>query len=220
LRNPAPPDLETDFALSSLPPYIRDSATVYLLDPEKGFYVARQGKNGFICFVLRTYWELGEFRQDIASAISYDAEGAKTMFPVYEDAEAMRASGKFTAAQVRDTISARFAGGYYKAPARPGISYMLAPVMRGYVGQGSDRHVATFIMPHYMLYAPYITAADIGGNSPSGGPVVLGGGPHSLIIIPAGAMEKAQMSAENAPLLKRLIAYRAYFEPGPDGTHH
>jgi len=64
-----PPDLETDFALSSLPTYIRDSATVYLLDPEKGFYVARQGTNGFICFVLRTYWELAEFRQDLASAI-------------------------------------------------------------------------------------------------------------------------------------------------------
>ena len=30
-----PAALETDFALSCLPPYIRPGATVYLLDPEK-----------------------------------------------------------------------------------------------------------------------------------------------------------------------------------------
>ena len=207
-----PADLETDFALSSLPPYIRGGATVYLLDPDKGFYVARQGTNGFICFVLRTYWELAEFRQDLASAISYDAEGAKTIFPVYADVEAMRASGKFTAAQIKDTISARFAQGYYKAPARAGLSYMLAPVMMSYVGhQGSDGHVQAFILPHYMFYAPYVSTEDIGGNSPSGGPTILGDGkgPHGYIMVPVGAMEKAQMSEENAPLLKRLIAYKA-----------
>ncbi len=31
-----PAHLETDFALSSLPPRLRDGATVYLLDPNKG----------------------------------------------------------------------------------------------------------------------------------------------------------------------------------------
>jgi hypothetical protein len=87
-----PPDLETKFALSSLPSHVRDNATVYLLDPEKGFYIARQGSNGYSCFVLRTDWQLGEFPQDFAAAISYDAEGTKAIFPVYADVEAMRAS--------------------------------------------------------------------------------------------------------------------------------
>ncbi len=217
-----PAELETDFALSSLPPYVRNGATVYLLDPEKGYFVARQGKNGFICFLLRTDWESGEFRPDFASSISYDAEGAKTIFPVYEDVEAMRASGKFTAPQLKDTISARFARGFYKAPARPGISYMLAPIMRAYVGEGSSRHLETFSMPHYMFYAPYITEADIGGNSTSGGPMILGDGkdPHGYIIVPAGVMEKAKMMTENAALLKRLIAYRSYFDPGPGEMQH
>jgi hypothetical protein len=213
-----PADLETDFALSSLPPNIRTDATVYLIDPEKGYYVARQGKNGFICFLVRTQWERPEYRQDLASAVSYDAEGAKSVFPVYFDTEAMRDSGKFTAAQVKDTIAARFASGYYKAPAKPGLSYMLAPVMRTY---DDDGKVKTFSMPHYMFYAPYITEADIGGNSTSGGPMVLGGsGPHSLIILPAGKMEKAKMNEENAPLLKRLIAYRSFFDPGQGEMHH
>jgi hypothetical protein len=212
-----PADLETDFALSSLPPYVRNDATVYLLDVEKGYYVARQGKNDFICFVLRTQWETGEFRQDLASAISYDAEGAKTIFPVYKDVAVMRASGKFTATEIKDTIATRFATGFYVAPRRPGLSYMLAPVMRSDVGDNTTRRVATFSLPHYMFYAPYITEANIGGNSPAGGPMILGDGkgPHGYIMVPAGKMEAAEMMKENAPLLKRLIAYKSYFDPGP-----
>jgi hypothetical protein len=46
-----PAALETDFALSALPTQLRDGATVYLLDPAKGYYMARKGSNGFICFV-------------------------------------------------------------------------------------------------------------------------------------------------------------------------
>src|SRR5215467_8408585 len=45
-----PAELETDFALSSLPPQLRGAATVYLLDPEKGYVVSKQGTNGFVCF--------------------------------------------------------------------------------------------------------------------------------------------------------------------------
>jgi hypothetical protein len=134
----------------------------------------------------------------------------------------MRASGKFTGAQVKDSISARFARGYYKAPGRPGISYMLAPIMRAYIGEENHKHIETFIMPHYMFYAPYMSEADIGGNSPGDGPFILANGkdPHGYIILPAGAMEKEQMSKENAPLLKRLIAYRSYFDPVHSEMHH
>jgi hypothetical protein len=128
----------------------------------------------------------------------------------------------FVALAIKDSIAARYARGLYKAPAKPGISYMLAPIMRTYVGEDNNRHIGTFSMPHYMFYAPYMTAADIGGNSPSGGPIVIGDGkyPEGYIIIPAGVMEKAQMMTENAPLLRRLIAYRSYFDPGPAEMHH
>ncbi len=74
-----PADLERDFALSALPPHLRDSATVYLLDPDKGYYIARQGTNGFSTFVNRTEWEWAEFVQDTYAAISYDAEGSKNI---------------------------------------------------------------------------------------------------------------------------------------------
>ena len=215
-----PVDLETDFALSSMPAHMRAGATVYLLDPYKGYYVGKQGTNGFICFVARTDWEHGEFRTDFAAAISYDAEGAKTIWPTFADVEEMRASGKFTGAQIKAIMTDRFNKGYYKAPARPGISYMVAPIMRVY--DGSSPNVVTMILPHYMFYAPYISETDIGGNSPSGGPVILGDGkgPHGDIILPAGVTEKAKIFEENRELLKRLTDYRAYFKVEEGGTHH
>jgi hypothetical protein len=215
-----PIDLETDFALSSMPPHMRAGATVYLLDPEKGYYIGRQGTNGFICFVMRTDWEHGEFRNDIATAISYDAEGAKSIWPTYADVEEMRASGKFTAVQIKDIMTERFHKGYYKAPARPGISYMVAPIMRAY--DDASPTVLTMSIPHYMFYAPYISEADIGGNSPSGGPMILGDGkgPHGYIIIPAGKMEKAKIMEENKELLKRLTDYQSYFKVESRGSHH
>src|SRR6478609_9074286 len=85
-----PPDLETDFALSALPPHLRDQATVLLLDPKKGYYTARQGTNGFVTFVCRTEWERAEFVRETFSAISFDAEGAKTLVPIFMEVEKMR----------------------------------------------------------------------------------------------------------------------------------
>ena len=43
---PMPPQLETRFALSALPPALRDRASVYLLDPGKGYHLSRQGTSG------------------------------------------------------------------------------------------------------------------------------------------------------------------------------
>ena len=214
-----PPELEKDFALSALPLRLRNDATVYLLDPQKGYYVARKGSNGFICFVSRTEWEWGEFRTDIATAISYDAEGAKTIFPVYEDVAAMRASGKYSASQIKDTVLSRIKKGIYKAPASPGISYMLAPVMRSYPGNPDNDTIMTMSMPHFMFYAPYLTNQDIGGSEEEG-PVIVNPaamllgerkGPFGYIIVPAGETERATIIHDNQELLKRLSAYKPYF---------
>jgi hypothetical protein len=221
-----PANLETDFALSALPPQLRQNATVYLLDPKKGYYVAHKGSNGFICFVTRTEWEWVEFRQDDAAAISYDAEGARTIFPVTMDVAAIRATGKFTPLQIKNIVVDRIRKGIYKAPARTGISYMLAPVMRVYPGKPDHHDVVTMNMPHYMFYAPYLTNTDI-GNIPNGqadGPVVINPGaiwlgerksPYGFIILLAGAPEKAKIISENKELLKRLIAYKPYFKAAP-----
>src|SRR5215470_4393463 len=49
-----PRDLEIQLALSALPPHLRDQATVYVLNPDKGFEVAGKGTNGFHALVART----------------------------------------------------------------------------------------------------------------------------------------------------------------------
>jgi len=221
-----PTSLETDFALSSLPPQLRPGATVYLLNPEKGYYVARKGTNGFVCYVARTAWEWGEFRKDMAAAISFDAEGARTTFRVEQDVAAMRATGKFTGMQIRDLVVDRIKKGIYKAPARAGISYMLGPVMRSYTGTPASNQIMTMNMPHYMFYAPYVTNTDI-GNIPDGraeGPVVINPGalllgerkgPYGYTILLAGQTERAKIIASNKDLLNRLIAYKPYFKAAP-----
>jgi hypothetical protein len=47
-------ELEIRLALSALPRHFRDNATVYVLSPDKGFEVARNGTKGFrICCPYR-----------------------------------------------------------------------------------------------------------------------------------------------------------------------
>src|SRR5882672_557466 len=158
-----PIDLETDFALSALPPHLRDQATVYLLDPAKGYYVARQGTNGFSTFINRTDWEWAEFGQDTYAAISYDAAGSKTYLPVFFDVAEMRASGKYTPSQIRDIIIKRVKDETYKIPSRTGVSYMLSPLLRTHPDQ-KTKEIVNMVMPHYMFYAPRVDNADIGGE--------------------------------------------------------
>jgi hypothetical protein len=215
-----PADLERDYALSALPPHLRKDATVYLLDPAKGYYVARQGSNGFICFVARTEWAWGEFRKDLATPISFDGEGARAIFPVDRDVAAMRATGKFTARQIKDTVISRIHRGIYKAPARAGISYMLSPLMRVYTGDPNNNQIMTMSMPHYMYYAPYISDSDIGSNSdsppylnnPSSTVLGKGKGPYGYIILPAGEKEADKIVKANSDLLHRLAAYKSYYK--------
>jgi hypothetical protein len=221
-----PADLERDYALSSLPPHLRKEATVYLLDPAKGYYITQQGTNGFICYIARTVWEWGEFRNDITMPISFDAEGARTIFPTDRDVAEMRASGKFSALQIKDSMIDRIRKGIYKAPSRPGVSFMLEPVMRGYMSRTPDHNeVMSMVMPHYMFYAPYMNDSDIGGspdespfvNNPENNVLGEKKGPYGFIILPAGKVEAAQIIESDSALLRRLAEYKPYYKTGPSG---
>src|SRR5215467_15765515 len=113
-----PDSLEFQYALSSLPPSLRSGATVYLLDPKKGYYIARYGTNGFSAYVNRTEWERAEFVQDTYGALGFDSMGSKTLLPIFLEVGAMRASGKYSATQLRDIIIQRVKDGTYRAPSR------------------------------------------------------------------------------------------------------
>src|SRR5450432_4316004 len=224
LLDKMPVDLETDFALSALPAHLRDSATVYLLDPTKGYYVARQGTNGFVAYVHRTEWERAEFVPDTYAAISYDAEGAKIYMTVVFDVALMRASGKYSPAQIRDIAVNRVKDGTYKAPSRTGVSYMLGPILRTHVGEG----IINMVMPHYMFYAPRVDNTDIGGEWDAHSPYAINTGDvldkdHSIfnfIILPAGDTEKARILEEDKDLIRRLAAYKPCLKVEPGAMSH
>src|SRR5712691_1646441 len=153
---PLPRDLEIQLALSALPPHLRDNATVYVLNPAKGFEVARKGTNGFHAFVARTgddtfkgAWPLTEYRDDILYPISFDKAGAKAQMRVFFDAAEMQAKGT-PPGELKKIIQDRYRTKYYKSPERAGISYMLSPVLRTYTNPEENGNVATLNIPHLM----------------------------------------------------------------------
>src|SRR5258706_1118565 len=154
-----PAKLETQFALSALPPALRDQATVHLLDPQKGYQLSRQGTSGVTCLVERTVWEWADFRNDFYIPLCYDATGTKAHLKVIMDTATLRAQGMSPVA-LKAEIENRYKNKTYKAPERAGLSYMIAPVMRTWMVP--DWKVHTMPMPHLMFYAANMTNEDIG----------------------------------------------------------
>src|SRR5947209_7953452 len=191
-------DLEIQLALSALPPHLRDHATVYVLNPAKGFEIARKGTNGFHAFVARTgddtfrgSWPLTEYRSDILYPIAFDQAGTKAQMRVFFDAAAMQAAGT-PPGELKRIIQQRYKAGFYKAPERAGIAYMLAPVLRTYFDPDDSSRVITINFPHVMYYAPDISNEDIGGGTLGGmDPFVILRGHHGYMIQALGLTERA-----------------------------
>jgi hypothetical protein len=209
---PLPRDLEIQLALSALPPHLRDNATVYVLNPDKGFEIARKGTNRFHAFVARTgddafrgSWPLTEYRDDILYPISFDSAGAKAQMRVFFDAAEMQANGT-PPCELKRIMKDRLKAGYYKAPERAGISYMLSPILRTYFNpEESDSVVPTMNYPHVMYYAPNISNEDIGGGKLGGMyPFVIMPGPLGYIIQPIDLTERAAINKEYEEMLARL----------------
>jgi hypothetical protein len=206
-----PQDLETQLALSALPPHLRQNATVYLLNPASGFEVARKGTNDFHAFVARTgddafmgAWALKSYRDDILYPIAFDSAGRATHMHIFFDAAEMQAQGT-PSEDLKKIMQTRFQAGVYKAPQRAGIAYMLSPVLRTYVAPEANDSVATMNYPHVMYYAPYVSNEDIGGATPGDiNPFVVLPGWHGYMIQALGVTERAAINAEFEQMLARL----------------
>ena len=205
-----PESLETRFALSAAPPHLRDNATTYALDPAKGYLLSHQGTNGISCIVVRSDWQFDQsFRDDIFWPVCYDAEGSKTLLQDYVRAAELRARG-LNAKEVHQEVAKRFGSKDYPNPSRTGVAYMIAPLMRGYTRAPAP---VTMNMPHYMIYAPNLKDADIGGHGFSKQyPFILGmsHGRDDYIILLVGEAEKAKILSDSKDLLTDLCSYRAY----------
>lgn len=206
-----PRDLEIQLALSALPPHLRGNATVYVLNPAKGFEVARKGTNGFYALVARTgddtfrgSWAFTEYRDEILYPISFDKAGAKAQLRVFLDAAEMQAKGT-PPGELKKIMIDRHKTGYYKAPERAGISYMLSPVLRTYFNPEESDRVITVNFPHVMYYAPHISNEDIGAGEPLGPfPIVILHGHHGYMVQPLGVTERAAINKQYEEMLARL----------------
>ena len=223
---PLPRDLEIQLALSALPSHLRDNATVYVLNPDKGFEVARKGTNGFHALVARTgddtfrgSWPFTKYRDDILYPISFDEAGTKAQMQVFFDAAEMQAKGT-PPDELKKIIQQRYKTNYYKAPERAGVSYMLSPILRTYVNPDQNDSVATSDVPHVMHYAPNVSNQEVGGASPSPeefryysehgrwpdspSPFVILHGPHGYFVQFLGVTERDAITNEYEGMLARL----------------
>ena len=174
---PALPEaLEIELARSALPPHLRADATIHVLRPDRGFEVAVQGSNGFHALVVRNDpafvrgdWPYPAYRNDLLIPIAFDAAGVPAQMQILLDVAAARAAGT-PPGELRTRMRARFAEEYYPLPARVGMAYMLSPILRAYRDGGETDAVGTFVYPHYMVYAPDITNADMGGEGAAASP--------------------------------------------------
>jgi hypothetical protein len=211
---PMPEKLEMQFALSALPPALRDAATVHVLDPARGYRVARSGTSGTECLVERTVWEMAEFRNDVFIPMCYDAAGIEAHFKVILDTATLRARG-MSAEALKAEVEKRYRDKTYRVPEKAGLSYMIAPLMR--VNSPPDMKLHTMSMPHLMFYAPFITNKDLGAVPDLANPASLawpfidrqGNDEQSYMIQLVGAAEKAEIMAREKPLIDALCRFRA-----------
>ena len=150
-----PREQEVELALSAGPEHLRSDATVFVFGA-KGYEKIRNGKNGFTCMVNRDGNQSGD--NDLKPTC-WDPEGSATIVPIMLRVGELMAMGK-TAKEIAADIDAGFNEGRFVSPRKSGIAYML----RGDVhyDPASKEISKTLFPPHYMLYAPGVTNADIG----------------------------------------------------------
>jgi hypothetical protein len=171
-----PRDEKIKLAESAAPPEVSGNAAIYVLE-RTGYVKVRDGSNGFSCFVDRqTPWN--------QEPTCFVAEGTATTLPTRLFVEEQRARVK-TENQIKSELDEGYKTGRFKAPAKPGIVYMMSDKIFLFVNNKLVHGPA-----HLMFYAPYATEKDIG--SPPGGRnmphLIRDGQPDAyIIVIPASS---------------------------------
>src|SRR5207237_1178443 len=89
----------------------------------------------------------------------WDPEGSITILPVMLRVGELLAQDK-SAAEIKRDIDEGFARGQFHSPSKAGIAYMLAGDVK--FDRKSGQLSTVEFPPHYMIYAPGVTNADIG----------------------------------------------------------
>lgn len=214
-----PQDLEVELALSALPQDLQDGAAIYVRDAKKGFVLYRKSTNEWTTFVVRTSVRFHEAEWDYAYPsdqlipIAFDKVGMGHHAIPFFDIERMRING-VSAKEAKEILRRRFADGTYKAPARGGTSYMLAPIHRAYMEPAKSDLIGTVSFPHHMPYAPHVNPATLGSMDPHGrsGTLDYGGantGAHGYLYFMVQPDQADAIRAKYADLLTRLCKLHA-----------
>jgi hypothetical protein len=178
-----PREQQIALAESAAPAEVSSKATVYVLGP-KGYEKAREGTNGFSCIVTR------HFAKPTETTIEpqcFDAEGSRTLLPVYLHGEELRTSGK-SEAEIKADVADGYKEGRYQYPSKPGFLYMMSSQNR--LGPTPDHGTASF-PPHLMFYAPNMTTKDMGFDSKPKldylGMTHPGAGDNLIVVVPTAS---------------------------------
>lgn len=199
-----PRELEIELARSAAPKHLQADATVYVLE-RGGYVIAKEGTNGFTCFVDR-FTPTG-VHPGVFIPICYDRIGTKTVLPKLLERARLYESG-LSNEQVEAEINEGFRSGKYQSVPRTGVAYMWSPFFTFSNGKG----LRELNLPHTMIYGPFVTNEDLGspGQQLTGVPFMVNPGPHGDIIFPLGEKEREAIKADYAPMIQRMEKYIAH----------
>jgi hypothetical protein len=151
---------EIVLARSAAPPSISAGAEILVLG-EHGYETAVRGKNGFVCFVERS-WAAGfddsEFwNPRVRAPNCFNPPAVRSVLPQYlrRTEQVLAGIGK---AQMIEEGRAAVAAGRFIAPEAGSVSFMLSK--QGYLGD----EAAGPWLPHVMLFVPHGQAAAWGAG--------------------------------------------------------
>jgi hypothetical protein len=182
-------DAEIALAKSAAPQAISDRATIRVLTNSGRYETAREGDNGFVCFVMRGFTGAPTFTPvEIRSLITYDAktrapiclnpQAVKTVLPYYELRTKLAMEGK-KAEQIAEAIQAAYAKGKLPKRLEVGFGYMWSADQ--VLGPAGHWH------PHMMVYAPNYENSMLGNNPQGSHLPTVGddaGTPFAVTVIP------------------------------------
>jgi len=159
-----PRDVEVAMAGTAAPPNVVAGATIKVLTTA-GYQVVRQGRNGFVCEVMRGWsaptYTPRQFRgfvydAKIRAPICFDPVASRTVLPYYELRSRLGMGGK-APDQIAEAVAAAYAEG--RLPKRDGVSFAYMWSAGQYLGEGIGHW-----HPHMMVFAPYYDNTMVGGN--------------------------------------------------------
>jgi len=142
-------DEELRLAMSAGPLSVSQDADVYVMGA-RGFERVIEGSNGFACLVVRSAND-----KTLLAPHCLNPAAAETVLPAMLREGELQAEG-LAADEIDARMQQEWADGELPLPEGPAYAYMLS--------EGQRLGTAGNFKPHFMLYVPYVTNADIGGD--------------------------------------------------------